>query len=307
MNQIETFECNKTHKSLKFLFLTNNYFHEIPIDIVHLCALKHIAFDKNKIIEVDIEMFREYKNLDIKITLSENPLKIKANQKYLTKEKFDIKEIPKENMDVDNAILEKMEIKIENDNSKKKKNKKKVGFVDASASQTLKGDPSLKQEEEKKGKKEFKYSEFHYKQVQNIFEFMINERIEEECAKNSKELDNTNEENIRLYKGKEFRIRAVKNFLIHDLIEKKNEGVIGKFADMDLKQDIKEAYEKYKNEIKTNYSINASSEAAVEIKINNKDFNDHKVNAEFRKNYLRKAASNSNNLMFLKALSKTLY
>jgi Leucine-rich repeat (LRR) protein len=297
MNQIENFDCPKVHKVLKYLFLTNNQFREIPIDVANLVSLKHLALDKNKIVDVDIEIFREYKNMEIQVTLSDNPLKIKANQKYLTKEKFDIKELPKENFEPDTEKAEKEK------KEKEKKKKKKVNFGDISAAVTMKEGKQLN-DDEKKGKKDFKFPEFHYKGAQNLFEHMINERIEEECFKSAKELDIA-EEKLRIIKGRQIRFRAVKSFLINELIEKKNEGVIGKFSDMDLKMDMKEAYESYKKDKQVNVSnINETADTGLDAKTVNLDFNEHKVDPEFKKNYLKKVAENSNNLVFLKALSK---
>ena len=125
--------------------------------------------------------------------------------------------------------------------------------------------------------------------------------IEEECLRNHKEFE-MNQDLIRENFGRELREKVLKKYLIKELIEKKNEGVIRKFTDLDLKYDIKEAYEKYKKELmttdlKTNeYSNN--DKKTIEMIIN-----DHKVDIDYRKKYLRKVADNSNNLVFLKSLS----
>jgi Leucine-rich repeat (LRR) protein len=311
MNQIDSFECGKPHKALKYLLLTNNVFSEIPQDVTNLENLKHLALDKNKITDVDVEIFREYRNLDIQITLSENPLKIKPNQKYLTKEKFDIKEIPKENFETMGGVeteKNKFQEKEKKDRADRKKTiKKNVTFANLSASPTKEGQ-GKPEDDKKSSKKEFVFAEFHYKQVQNLFEFMINDKIEEECNKHSKELSElAGQDKLRAIKGKQIRFKAVKEFLINELIGRKNEAVIGKFADLDLKVDIKEAYEEYKREKQVNQGVeNNNSEQTSNIKLSAIDLNDHKVDPEYRKNYLIKVAKNSNNLIFLKAISINL-
>lgn len=305
MNQIDGFECTRPHKVLKYLLLTNNIFNEIPSDIVNLESLKHLALDKNKITDVDIELFRDYKNLEIQITLSENPLKVKQNQKYLTKEKFDIKEIPKEKTEaiggVDNSKLKALEKEKRLESKKTMKKKVTINLTGG-----LNKEGQIKPEDEKKPlKREYQFSEFHFKQVQNFFEIMINDKIEEECCKCSKELNELiGQDKLRITKGKQIRFKAVKDFLINELIGRKNEAVIGKFSDLDLKVEIKEAYEEYKRE-KQNNQIDETKddETTANSKFPIIESNEYKVNPEYRKKYLMKVAENSNNLIFLKAIS----
>ena len=293
MNQIETLDCKEENKYVKYLFLTNNSFSEIPPEMVNLIGLKHIAFNKNKIVDIEIEIFRDYKNKEVQITLSDNPIKIKPSQSYLTKEKLDLTKIPFDNANVD----QNQEIMNQDEKIKEKLKKNKTRKVEKN--NIIKIDTH--KEEDRNKRKEYRYIEFHYKQVTTFFETQINDMIEEECLRNHKEFE-MNQDLIRENFGRELREKVLKKYLIKELIEKKNEGVIRKFTDLDLKYDIKEAYEKYKKELmttdlKTNeYSNN--DKKTIEMIIN-----DHKVDIDYRKKYLRKVADNSNNLVFLKSLS----
>lgn len=71
-NELTEFSITKENRCLEYLYLVNNKFSKIPIEINYFRSLKHLALDSNKIVEINVNIFKE--DLSLKITLSSNDI-----------------------------------------------------------------------------------------------------------------------------------------------------------------------------------------------------------------------------------------